>query len=50
VKREISGIGLHGVKFLKTNNIKKKKDKKKAGWWWRSPLIPALGRQRQLDF
>jgi hypothetical protein len=21
-----------------------------AGWWWRTPLIPALGRQRQVDF
>jgi hypothetical protein len=22
----------------------------KAGQWWRTPLIPALGRQRQVDF
>jgi hypothetical protein len=21
-----------------------------AGWWWHMPLIPALGRQRQVDF
>jgi hypothetical protein len=21
-----------------------------AGQWWRMPLIPALGRQRQVDF
>ena len=20
-----------------------------AGWWWHTPLIPALGRQRQVD-
>jgi hypothetical protein len=24
--------------------------KKNAGQWWRTPLIPALGRQRQVDF
>ena len=38
---------------------KKKKEEKKrkkkeisrlAGWWWHTPLIPALGRQRQADF
>jgi hypothetical protein len=23
---------------------------KGAGQWWRTPLIPALGRQRQVDF
>jgi hypothetical protein len=22
----------------------------RAGQWWRTPLIPALGRQRQADF
>ena len=21
-----------------------------AGWWWHTPLIPAPGRQRQVDF
>jgi hypothetical protein len=21
-----------------------------AGWWWRTPLIPALERQRKADF
>ena len=21
-----------------------------AGWWWCTPLIPAFGRQRQVDF
>jgi hypothetical protein len=26
------------------------KMKAQAGRWWRTPLIPALGRQRQVDF
>jgi hypothetical protein len=26
------------------------KSKTKAGHWWYMPLIPALGRQRQVDF
>jgi hypothetical protein len=26
------------------------KEKKKSQAWWRTPLIPALGRQRQVDF
>jgi hypothetical protein len=30
--------------------IKYNKNKITAGWWWRTPLIPALGRQRQVDF
>jgi hypothetical protein len=34
---------------LKTEKCKKPK-KQKAGRWWRTPLIPALGRQRQVDF
>jgi hypothetical protein len=28
----------------------KKKKKKEAGQWWHMPLIPALGRQRQVEF
>jgi hypothetical protein len=26
------------------------KKEKEAGWWWLMPLVPALGRQRQVDF
>jgi hypothetical protein len=29
---------------------KKKKEKaREAGWWWGTPLVPALGRMRQVD-
>jgi hypothetical protein len=45
---EMSGIGVGDVKF--TKNQQKVKLKNKAGQWWRTPLIPALGRQRQVDF
>jgi hypothetical protein len=29
---------------------KKEKKEKLSRAWWRTPLIPALGRQRQVDF
>ena len=37
------------TKKTKKNKTKKKKRKKhaRAGQWWRTPLTPALGRQRQ---
>jgi hypothetical protein len=37
----------HGIENLGKSPIKKTKD---VGRWWCTPLIPALGRQRQADF
>jgi hypothetical protein len=35
----------------KSKRKRKKEKRKKESWaWWRTPLIPALGRQRQVDF
>ena len=39
------------IYFLKICSQKKTKNKNKnSRAWWRTPLIPALGRQRQADF
>jgi hypothetical protein len=38
---------LQGYK-IEIRSLKKKKDLSQA--WWCTPLIPALGRQRQADF
>jgi hypothetical protein len=45
-------IKLHTIKIIikLPKNKKKKKKKRLAGQWWFTPLIPALGRQRQADF
>jgi hypothetical protein len=39
------------MKKISNKKLKKKKKEKEAtGQWWCMPLIPALGRQRQVDF
>jgi hypothetical protein len=40
------------VRTVTQRNCLKKQNKNKsvAGQWWRMPLIPALGRQKQVDF
>jgi hypothetical protein len=38
------------TKQNKTKQNKTKQNKTNAGQWWPTPLIPALGRQRQADF
>jgi hypothetical protein len=42
----------HSYTYNKIVKSKKECVKKieEAGQWWRTPLIPALGRQRQVDF
>jgi hypothetical protein len=47
------GIHTHKNKFLNSfikNNWAPSKLEISAGQWWLTPLIPALGRQRQEDF
>jgi hypothetical protein len=39
-----------GVQSTHIYNETLSKRRKRAGQWWRTPLIPALGRQRQADF
>jgi hypothetical protein len=38
--------------FFQTNLLLTVEKHTLAGWWWwrRTPLVPALGRQRQVDF
>jgi hypothetical protein len=35
---------------MKLEKGKELKNKNKSQVWWRTPLIPALGRQKQADF
>jgi hypothetical protein len=38
------------AKLLSEVYKEKKEERVLAGQWWRTPLIPALRRQRQVDF
>jgi hypothetical protein len=52
LQRQVFGIASQGGS-VKQNQKKLpiiKKKKKQARQWWPTPLIPALGRQRQVDF
>jgi tartrate dehydratase alpha subunit/fumarate hydratase class I-like protein len=46
----MSGTGVHNVDLTKKVSKIVLKRMKRARWWWCTPLIPALGRQRQADF
>jgi predicted nucleic acid-binding protein len=47
-KKLISEINI--IISIIITNITQKKNPSLAGWRWCTPLIPALGRQRQADF
>jgi hypothetical protein len=42
-----ASLDLHETSSQKANRYVKKMSE--AGWWWRMPMIPALGRQRQIS-
>jgi hypothetical protein len=39
-----------GLNYAAKSYLKTKTKKQKSQAWWHTPLIPALGRQRQVDF
>jgi hypothetical protein len=47
---EFRSLQLQNLKLVIVGNTDLGEKKKKAGRWWRTPLIPALGRQKQADF
>jgi hypothetical protein len=48
VDRKLRGQGLKQLSASMENKSNEKEVLRRA--WWRTPLIPALGRQRQEDF
>jgi hypothetical protein len=45
-----SGLCMWYIDTHTNTQINRFKKGKEAGQWWRTALIPALGRQRQVDF
>jgi hypothetical protein len=43
-------MNMNMICFLREETNKSLFKKSMAGQWWRMPVIPALGRQRQVDF
>ena len=54
VKLRLSGWAASTLTCRAISSTSQETDKQKrspcAGWWWRTPLIPALRRQRQVGF
>jgi hypothetical protein len=49
--QHFSGVGLTYERWIQINSLKLMRENVYvAGQWWHTPLIPALGRQRQADF
>jgi hypothetical protein len=45
-----SDLEIHELGVIPNLTVLRGKNLKMAGQWWHTPLIPALGRQKQADF
>jgi hypothetical protein len=50
LRRGIWHAQCHSSRIGKSKDIKKDKNLDDGWAWWRTPLIPALGRQRQVNY